>query len=179
MDKRPDQSSLYPEHPNVPQCPQPEAYPIKGIDRTACPGGISLPSPRESGGALEVEGERFIPPHISLLLPAWQQQESSWWTQSTAIPEHCHRVYLQGVLSWKSLGSQISPPCSKSGILGQRSPVLPSPLALPGGWACPSPGPSLAQGKLPHGSHAGTVFFLHVPLPAPIPALQPLPCLPR
>lgn len=70
MDKRPDQSSLYPEHPNVPQCPQPEAYPIKGIDRTACPGGISLPSPRESGGALEVEGERFIPPiFLSCCLP--------------------------------------------------------------------------------------------------------------
>lgn len=41
------------------------------------------------------------------------------------------------------------------------------------------PWPSLAQGELPHGSHAGTVFFLCIPLPEPIPTLQPFPCLPR
>lgn len=62
MDKKPIQSSLYPKHPNVPQCPQPEAHPIKDIDRTACSGGIFLPSPRESGDALGVEGGRFISP---------------------------------------------------------------------------------------------------------------------
>lgn len=100
--------------------------------------GYSYPAPGRLGMLLECRGKVYVP-HVSLLLPAWQQQERSWCIQSTATPEHCHGICLQGVLSWKSLGSQISPPCSKSGILGQRCPVPLSP------WHCQGGGHVLAQ----------------------------------
>lgn len=63
---------------------------MKDIDRTACLGGIFLPSPRESGHALGVEGGRFISPlFLSCHIPGSSRNLRDG---STAIPEHCDGV---------------------------------------------------------------------------------------